>query len=160
MREQVKAGNAAARVSRRIAARLHEIGLTARAFAHELNHVDGWISGIKNGKWALGLDELDEAARVLRLTPSELVRNDESELWELRPTEGRLLRAVRQLPPVLRDHLVAHAEFLMGVAPPELDFLIDYRKLTNEEQQRIRHWVDVLRATQGVVPRTEARERP
>ena len=157
-REQVKAENAAERVSRRIWQRLHERGVTGRALAQRLNHGDGWSTGIKQGKWALGLDELDEAATFLQLTPSELVRNDSNELVELRPTEQRLLRAVRQLPPVLRDHLVTHAEFLAGVSPPELEFLLAYRQLTPEEQRRIQHGVDVLRATQSAAPRIEARE--
>ena len=41
------------------------------------------------------------------------MRRDEDELWELRPTEMRLVRAVRALPPVLRDHLVTLAEYLV-----------------------------------------------
>lgn len=151
--------NAAARVSRRITERLKERGLTGRALAQRLSHGDGWISGIKLGKWALGLDELDEAAEFLGLTPSDLVRKDGG-LWELQPTEQRLVRALRALPPILRDHLVTLAEYLMGVAPDELEMLIAYRQLSPDERRRIQHGVDVLRATQSVSPRTEAHAHP
>ena len=81
------------------------------------------------------------------------MRKDDGELCELRPTEMRLVRAVRGLPPALRDHLVTLAEYLIGVVPDEIEFLNAYRLLTPEEQVRVRHGVEVLLVTQTAVPK-------
>ena len=140
----------------RVRARLRHLlandGVTGRAFAKRVGHSEQWVSNLLNGRVALALDDLDAAATALGRTPSELVRKDEDELWELRPTEMRLVRATRQLPPVLRDHLVVLAEYLAGVVPDEIEFLNAYRLLTPEEQTRVRYGVDVLLATQSVAP--------
>jgi transcriptional regulator with XRE-family HTH domain len=141
-------------VRHRIRAFLHEKGLTGRAFGKRLGRGDQWVSNLLAGRFALSLDELDEAARALQVTPSELVHREEDGLWELRPTEMRLIRGLRAVPPVIRDHLVTMVEYLMGVAPEEIDLLRAYRQLTPEEQQRVQHGVDVLRLTQSVAPRT------
>lgn len=150
--------NARERVRARLRQALADKGLSGRAFGKRLGHGDQWVSNLLNGKFALSLDELDATASIVGRTPSDLVRREEDELWELRPTEMRLVRAVRGLPPALRDHLVTLAEYLIGVVPDEIDFLNAYRLLTPEEQLRVRHGVDVLLATQNVVPKRENTE--
>lgn len=153
-----------AKAHERVRARLRQFlandGLTGRAFAKRVGHSEQWVSNLLNGRVALALDDLDAVAVATKRTPSELVRKDEDELWELRPTEMRLVRAARELPPALRDHLIVLAEYLVGVAPDEIGFLNSFRLLTPEEQMRVRHGVEVLLATQNAVPRRESRESP
>lgn len=152
--------NARERVRVRLRNFLLDKGISGRAFGKRLGHGDQWVSNLLNGKFSLGLDDLDAAAKIVERTPSDLVRKDEDELWELRPTEMRLVRAVRELPPALRDHLVTLAEYLVGVVPDEIEFLNAYRLLTPEEQVRVRHGVEVLLVTQTAAPKrgnTESR---
>lgn len=146
------------RVRARLRQFLADDGVTGRAFAKRVGHSEQWVSNLLNGRVALALDDLDAAAAAVRRTPSELVRKDEGDLWELRPTEMRLVRAVRELPPALRDHLVTLAEYLVGVVPDEIDFLNAYRQLTPDEQTRVRHGVEVLLATQTFAPKRGSTE--
>lgn len=152
--------NAAHRATTRIKARLEELGMTGREFARQLNdHKDAWMSNLLAGKFALSLTELDKAAAILRVPPGELVR-DAEEGWDLAPTERRLVRALRLLPPPVRDHLVILADYLVGVTPEEVDLLHDIRRLTGAELDRLQHYVRVIRLTQGSARETAAHQDP
>jgi len=131
------------RVQRRIQERLAELGMTGRKFAAQFGHKDGWVNAILGGRNALKLDDLDRAAHVLKMTAGDLVRQGE-DAWDLRPTEMRLIRALRLLPPTLQDHLVILAEYLIGVLPDEIEHLAEFRELTDEQRGWIRHWTHVF----------------
>lgn len=135
--------NARERVRLRIIERLNDLGMTGRDFAKHFGHKDGWINAIRDGRNRLNLDDLDIAARVLKTTPGDLVRRGH-EAWDLRPTEMRLMRAFRELPPTIQDYLVTLADYLVGVLPDEVVLLNEYRELTAKQQARIRHWTHVM----------------
>jgi transcriptional regulator with XRE-family HTH domain len=147
--------NAKQRVARRITARLDELGWTQQYFADQLGHKGNWVSALKQGKFALSLEELDTVAHLLKLTPGDLTRADDDPVLDLRPSERRLLHAVRELPPPIRDHMILLSEYLIGVAPDEIGMLQQFRRLTPEEQARIGHWIDAM-----LDERARARARP
>lgn len=146
--------NAAVRVRKRLRNLLTDKGITNRKFGKDLGHGDQWVSNLLAGRFALSLEDLDEAARLVQALPSELVRRDDEEAWILTPSEMRLLRATRQLPQAIRDHLRVLAEYLMGVAPEEIDLLTEFRLLEASDQERVRQSVMFLRLPPGVAPRT------
>ena len=136
--------NAKLRVRDRILARLDELGMTGREFAKRVGgYKDGWFNAIKKGRNALALADLDSAAAVLKTTPGELVRRGE-EGWDLRPSEARMIRAMRLLPPVIQDDLIQLTEYLVGVSPDEVEMLNEYRELTTGQQSLVRHWIHVM----------------
>jgi len=146
------------RVRLAIRRRLDDLGMTGRAFGrsfsanHGKGHVDTWVSGLLNGQFALSLDELDEAARILETKASELVRSPHDHSDYLSPAEYELLTTVRSLPPVMREVLVTLAQYLVGVTPAEIEFLDEYRDLTDDEQGRVRHWTRALRIARAPTP--------
>lgn len=140
--------NAAQRVTARIKARLEELGMTGREFAKKLAHKDAWISNLLSNKFSLSLTEIDQAAAILRVPAGELVR-EADEAWDLTPTERRVVRGLRLLPPVVRDHVAIHVEYLVGVTPDEVDLLQKIRRLTTPELERVRHYVRVVPLLQG-----------
>lgn len=158
MRRTETVKNARERVRLSIRRRLSEFGMTGRAFGRAFSandgkgHVDTWVSGLLNGQFGLSLDELDEAARILKTTPSELVRSEYDHAEYLTPSERRVVLAVRKLPPPIRDHFLLLAEYLIGVAPEEIDLLRDFRDLTDDERARVRHWIHVVRIAREPVP--------
>lgn len=136
--------NAAGRVRDRIRKRLSELGMTQREFAKRLHHLDGWASGLlgEHPRFDIALNDLDEVAEAIKLTPGDLVRSDE-DAWDLRPSEKRLVRAVRELPPPIRDHLIILAEYLVGVSAANMPLMRKIDELMPDERRRIEHWVDV-----------------
>jgi hypothetical protein len=145
-------------VRRALKDRLVEIGMTGRAFGKAFSanegkgHVDTWVSGLLNGQFGLSLDELDEAARIVKMTPAALVQSDYEHAEYLTPTEHRIVQAMRALPASIRDHVLMLAEYLIGVAPDEIDMLEEYRELAAEEQTRVRHWMHVTRISREPAP--------
>lgn len=154
MTHEVK--GAGARVRFRLRHRLAERQITNRAFGKRLGHGDQWVSNLLAGRFTLSLDDLDEAAKAVEMQPSDLVRHDGEEAWVLTPSEMRLVRAVRNLPVVLRDQLRAMAEYMMGTAPEEIDFLKEFRALDAEDQERVRQSVSLLRLRPVSEPRTRS----
>lgn len=130
--------------------------MTGREFGKKLGHGDQWVSNLLTGRFGLSLDELDAAARAVGVPPSELVRDYDEEARVLTPSESRILRALRQLPMPIRDHFRVLAEYLVGVAPEEIGLITKYRKLTEEEQRRVEHLLDVLLLSQGAERRRAA----
>lgn len=137
------------RVRQRIRRLLEDRGHTNRAFATALGHKDQWASNLLAGRFPLSLDEIDAVAEFLRVPPGEIVRVAD-EPWELTPTEMRVIRAIRMLPPPIRDHLVILADYLVGVVPDEIDRLTKIRRLDAEDARRIDHWLDVLLLEKGM----------
>ena len=108
--------DAPARVRQRIARLLEDRGRTQRALAHHLGHGDQWVSNLMAGRHVLSLKELDRVADFFNVPPGEIVRVAD-EPWELTPTEMRVVRALRMLPPAIRDHLVTLADTWFGPPP-------------------------------------------
>lgn len=152
--------NARDRVRARLRSLLAAKGMTGRAFGQRLGHGDQWVSNLLSGKFALALEDLDDAARIVGVSPSELVRSMHDESWVVTPSEMRTLRALRALPLVIRDHLMILAEYLMGVTPDEIDLLKQYRQLTDEERERWLHGIELLLLTQRGGPRTGSTPAP
>lgn len=151
--------NARERVRLALRDRLERLRMTGRAFGKGFSandgkgHVDTWVSGLLNGQFGLSLDELDEAARILKTTAAELVRSPYDHSEYLTPTEHRIMEAVRALPPPIRDHFLTLAEYLIGVAPEEVEFLLEYRGLANDgDREKVKHWTHALRMSEEPVP--------
>lgn len=154
--------NARERVRLAIKRRLDRLGMSGREFGRHFTvnegrgHGDQWVSNLLRGKFSLSLEELDEAARALKCRASDLVKDDTEEAMFLGPTEQRLIRALRDVPPVIRDHFLTMVEYVVGVAPEEIEYLLEFRQLTPEEQAKVRHWTYAVRMSQGPAPRPEA----
>jgi transcriptional regulator with XRE-family HTH domain len=152
--------NARERTRQRLKARLEESGLTNRAFGERLGHGDQWVWGLLKGRFALSLDELDAAAKALKWSPCDLVKPEDDEAQYLRPTESRVIRALRKLPTAIQDHLVVLLEYLIGAAPEEIALLQRVRRLAPDERRRIEHFVDVTLSAQGSAPATADPDGP
>lgn len=109
--------NALQRLQKRAAQRLAELDITARQVAKEMRRGDAWISAVLNGRQGIQLKDLDEFARALKLPPSELVREDDTELRELSPTEMRLLRVFRDWPEPVKAHWMALIDHFAATEP-------------------------------------------
>ena len=143
--------DARTRVRQRIRQLLEDRGQTNRALGKWLGHGDQWVSNLLAGRFALSLDEIDRVAAFLNVPPSEIIRLSDDP-WELNPTEMRVVRALRMLPPVIRDHLVTLADYLIGATPEEVNLLRQIRQLTADELRMIEHWIDVTLLAQGTEP--------
>jgi hypothetical protein len=69
-----------------------ELARAVRNDATDDREKDAWISGILAGRQGLHVKYLDAVSDKLALSPSELVRHDDSTLRELTPREMRLLK--------------------------------------------------------------------
>lgn len=132
--------DARTRVRQRIKRLLEDRGQTNRALGKWLGHQDQWVSNLLAGRFALSLDELDRVALFFRVPPSEIVRMSD-EPWELAPTEMRVVRALRMLPPAVRDHLVTLADYLIGATPEEVELLKSVRQLSDEDVRVLEAWM-------------------
>lgn len=150
--------NARERVRLALKQRLADRGITNRAFGkgfsanHGKGHVDTWVSGLLKGTFGLSLDELDEAAKLVECSPAELVKSPLEYAEYLTPSEYRFLLNLRELPPAIRDHVMMLTEYLIGVAPEEINYLLEYRKLNDDEQRKIQHWTHAVRMSREPVP--------
>lgn len=156
--------NARERVRLSIKRRLERVGMSGREFGRHFTvnegrgHGDQWVSNLLRGKFSLSLEELDEAARALKCRASDLVKDDTEEAMFLGPTEQRLIKALRDVPPVIRDHFLTLVEYVVGVAPEEIEHLMEFRRLTGEEQAKVQHWTYAVRRAQEPAPTIEAPE--
>src|SRR3990167_100347 len=147
------------RVRLRIKHLLEERGKTQRLFAKALGHGDQWASNFLRGEFALSLDQIDAAAAFLGVPPSELVREG-GDPWELSPSEMRVVRAMRMLPPPVRDHLVTLADYLIGVTPEEVELLNRIRTLTADNLQVVDRWIEMKLFEQARGPAAPDRDAP
>lgn len=148
------------RVRLAIIRRKNDLGMSNRDFGrgfsanHGKGHGDQWVSNLLNPKMPnkLSLLELDEAASILKTSAAALVKSPYETAEYLTPTEHRIITAMRAVPASIRDHFLTLAEYLIGVAPQEIDLLMEYRELTREEQTRIQHWIHVTRLAPAPMP--------
>lgn len=130
------------RVRQRIARLLEDRGFTNRKYAAKVGHREQWVSNLLGGRFTPKLDELDKLAAPLGVPASELVRLSEDP-WELNPSEMRVVRALRMLPPPVRDHLVTLADYLVGVTPDEIELIRRIRALEGADRAVIEKWLEV-----------------
>jgi transcriptional regulator with XRE-family HTH domain len=116
--------DAQTRIRLRIRARLDELGMTARELARAVRRdatddreADAWISGILAGRQGVHLKHLDALADKLALSPSELVRHDDSALRELTPREMRLLKYYQDWPNEMQDRWLAMLDYFTSAIP-------------------------------------------
>lgn len=140
--------DAPTRIRQRIARLLDDRGHTQRAFARALGHGDQWASNFLSGRNHLAWDDLDKVADFLKVPPSELVRASD-EPWELSPTEMRVVRVLRMLPPPVRDMYATLAEYTVGTLPDEFDLIVLIRMLDDEAKTVLRHWAELKRVEQA-----------
>lgn len=92
--------NAMERVRRRLALmldeRTHAGKLRQKALVRHCGKSAAWISNILAGRKGLRLVDLDLVADFFRIPPSELVRETDSDLVEVSPSELALLRKLRR----------------------------------------------------------------
>lgn len=139
------------RVRQRIKRLLEDRGKTQREFARWLGHGDQWASNLLRGEFSLSLDQIDRVAAFFKVPPSEIIRVSD-EAWELSPTEMRVVRALRMLPPPVRDHLVTLADYLIGTTPEEVDLLQRIRALNADNLDVIERWIEMKLFEQGRGP--------
>ena len=116
--------DATTRIRLRIRSRLDELGMTARELARDVRQdavddreKDSWISGILSGRQGLHVKYFDAVADKLALSPSELVRHDDSHLRELTPREMRLLKHYQDWPNEMQDRWLAMLDFFAAAVP-------------------------------------------
>lgn len=116
--------DAQTRVRLRIRSRLDELGMTARELARAVRNdatddreKDAWISGILAGRQGLHVKYLDAVSDKLALSPSELVRHDDSTLRELTPREMRLLKHYQDWPSEMQDRWLAMLDYFSALVP-------------------------------------------
>lgn len=140
--------DARTRLAQRIRRLLEDRGLTNRALATHLGHKDAWASHLLAGRFALSLDEIDAVAAFLGVPASDLVRHS-YDPWELDAQEMRVVRAVRMLPPIVREHLVTLADYLVGATPEEVELLHGIRTLQPADQRVLEQWIRVRLRLRG-----------
>jgi len=141
--------DAKTRVRKRIRARLDELGMTGRELANAGRppKSDAWISGVLSGAQGLQLEDLDWVAEKLRLSPSELVREDKSELRELRPHEMKALRHYQSLPSQIQDRLLRVFDYFAAATPDQegARFLEAWKDMSTLERRELREYLETLR---------------
>lgn len=160
---QRMAADAKTRVRSRIRARLDELNMTGRELANAVfgefgkPKSDAWISGVLSGAQALSLDDLDAVADKLNLPPSELVRDDDSELREIRPHEMRLLRHYQSWPAPIQERWLRILDyFSMVTADAEAAKLLDvWKGLSLRERKELRRLLQQLQS--GTIPPGDGR---
>jgi DNA-binding Xre family transcriptional regulator len=109
------------RIRRRIAARLDEVGMTQRELALQVKGeiADSWISGILSGSQGLHWKDFDAVCHALSVSPSELVRYDDSTMREVTPSEMRWLRHFQQLPRDIQVNFLAVFDHFAATVPDQ-----------------------------------------
>jgi hypothetical protein len=131
------------RIRSRIRARLAELGMTARELGRSVGHDDAWISGILGGSQGLHWKDFDAVADKLGISPSELVRYDDSEVRELTPSEMALLRHYQKWPVAIRDRWISILDHFAATVPDQ-DTAILLERLRSTPKGLRRSVLDLL----------------
>lgn len=83
--------------------------LRQKALAQHLKKSEAWLSNVLDGKRGFRLVDLDLVADFFRVPPSELIRENNTELVEVTPTERTLLRTFRRADSNLRNSILTLA---------------------------------------------------
>jgi transcriptional regulator with XRE-family HTH domain len=141
------------RIRKRVRARLDELGMTARELARAVGHDDAWISGVLAGAHGLHWKDFDKVAEKLNLSPSELVRHDDSEVRELTPSEMRLLRHYQSWPKAMQQKWLDLLEHLSATTPDTetAAFLERLRTMPKSIRRPVLDWMSRL-LEEGTLP--------
>ncbi len=93
------------------------------------------------------LRDLDEIARYFGIPPASLIQAQDDELWELTPTEMRVLRLWREWPREVQDQLLSVLSYFAALAPSEKQsrrFLAKFRRLQRRDQEYVERTMDSL----------------
>ena len=142
-----------ARIRKRIRDRLDDLGMTARELAIACGNSDGWISGLLDGRQGLHWKDFDRVAEKLGLSPSELVRYDDSELRELTPSEMRVLRHFQEWPESIRHRWLDVLDYFSSTAPDRetAGLLVHLRDTPKSLRAATLDWLSRL-AREGIPP--------
>lgn len=129
-----------------------ELARAVRTDITEAREVDAWISGILNGRQGLHWKHFDAVADKLALSPSELVRYDETELRELTPREMKLLRHYQNWPAEMQDRWIAMLDFFAAAVPDkETAAILDKLRMVPPSWRRA-VLATLYRALEGGIP--------
>lgn len=103
--------------------------------------------------------DLDKIAGYFGVPASMLIAEPGAELWELRPTEMRLMRIWREWPIEIQDAAMALLAYFASLSPAEKEvqrMLSKMRRLSKNDREYIDRTIeDVLRAKRAE-PRTQS----
>lgn len=88
-----------------------------KTFAKHMGHTEAWVSNILSGKRGLRIVDIDKVADFFRIPPGELVRETDSDLVEVTPTERKLLRKIRRVSDEYRQTIFTLAGMTEPVNP-------------------------------------------
>jgi transcriptional regulator with XRE-family HTH domain len=97
------------------------------------------------------LHHLDKIADFLDITPSDLVRRQDTPLVELSALEWRIIQHVRQFPPSVREQIVLFYDYFGGLLPEEREqnqWWVKLRRLSAERRQAVERTLDEQFAAQ------------
>ncbi len=92
--------------------------------------------------------DLDRIAEYLGVPPAQLIAEDGNTLWELRPSEMRLIRIWRDWPLEIQQNALFMLSYFAGLAPAEKAvrrLLSKLRRLSRNDQDYIERTMDSLR---------------
>lgn len=93
------------------------------------------------------LRELDVIAEYFGVPPSMLVAQDGDELWELTPSEMRVIRLWREWPMEVQELVLNMLTYFASLSPAEKQvrrYLSKFRRLSRRDQEHIERAVDAL----------------
>jgi hypothetical protein len=148
------------RMRQRVRHRLDELGMSGRELAAAVrprphqedpedweHKLDSWMSSILTGRAALTWEYVDAVCEHLRIGVSELVRDDQTELRELTPSEMRLLRYYQEWPRAVQDRWLKLLEFFAGsiLEPDKVRLLDAWEEMSSAEQRELHAYLHALR---------------
>jgi transcriptional regulator with XRE-family HTH domain len=80
-----------------------------KTFADYMDKSEAWLTNVLHGKRGIRIVDLDKVADFFRLPVSEFVRENDSDLVEVTPTEKILLRRIRRMSQDYRDSVLTIA---------------------------------------------------
>jgi len=156
------------RMRQRVRARLDELGMSGREVALSVrprpftedhqewqDKIDSWWSSIMTGRAALSWEYVDAVCAALRISVSELVRDDDTELRELTPSEMRLLRYYQNWPRAVQDRWLKLLEYFESTSlePDKARWLDEVEELSPQEQRELHQYLFALK--QGRLRQTD-----
>lgn len=93
------------------------------------------------------LRDLDQIAAYFGVTPASLVQAEGDALWEITPTEMRVLRLWREWPREVQDQVLSVLSYFAALAPSEKQsrrFLAKFRRLRRTDQEYVERTMDSL----------------
>ncbi len=141
------------RIRARVVERMDALGISGRELAKAIRPQeaestnDSWISSIITGRASMTWDYIDAACDKLNITPGELVRDDASDMRELKPSEMRLLRHWQMWPQQVQDRLLKIADYFSSIAPEpdQARLLAEWEELSDIERREVQVYLYGLR---------------